>query len=160
MLCHHAPYVSVAYHFLAQAYFFVWGVVASAYSEMGCAASVSKCKVVPEMKNGVNGRGRVRPQRFSAASFQLTKEEQIEFQDGDLEIYKSYDWREDDHPSGVPLPPGRKLHEQHLRRMNRFMRKVERLQEQSSLSDDWEANHMKPKLFELNDLMEIEAELA
>lgn len=118
---------------LAQAYFF-WAVVASVYSEMGCAASVSKCKVVPEMRlehKTVEYDSEV----SDAASFQLTKDEQIDFHDGDLATYKSYDWREDDHPSGVPLPPGRKLHEQHLRRMNRFMRKVERLEQQSSLSE-------------------------
>lgn len=118
---------------LAQAYFFgpSWLLRTRRW---GCAASVSKCKVVPEMRlehKTVEYDSEV----SDAASFQLTKEEQIDFHDGNLPTYKSYDWREDDHPSGVPLPPGRKLHEQHLRRMNRFMRKVERLEQQSSLSE-------------------------
>ena len=101
---------------------------------MGCAASVSKLQEVPspdlELKT-VEYNSEV-----SDAFFQLTQEDQIDFQDGHLEIYKSYDWREDDYPSGVPLPPGRALHEQHLRRMNRFMLKVGRLEQEISLSED------------------------
>jgi len=61
--------------------------------------------------------------------FELCDEHRIDFDDSELELCQSFQWPKENRPRGVPLPPGRREHEKHLCRLEKFMRAVRKHQD-------------------------------
>lgn len=66
-------------------------------------------------------------QRFARAK-RCQDQQEIDFDDSELEFYQSFEWPKND-PAGINLPPSRIEHEKHLRRMEKFTRAVRKHQD-------------------------------
>ncbi|CAK9003418.1 unnamed protein product [Durusdinium trenchii] len=58
--------------------------------------------------------------------FEISQEEQIDFDDSQLKSYKSFEWPDEDKTPLQALPPGREEHERNLRRVKRLSRSARR----------------------------------
>eukprot|EP00434_Breviolum_minutum_P018896 symbB.v1.2.016665.t1/scaffold1250.1/size128898/7 len=96
---------------------------------MGCAASATTklTSVMPIDEETVNDDETVNKSQ-NVVSFQVSDQDEIDFDDSELEFYQSFQWPKND-PAGINLPPSRIEHEKHLRRMEKFTRAVRKHQD-------------------------------
>mmetsp|Transcript_104191 Transcript_104191/g.145150 ORF Transcript_104191/g.145150 Transcript_104191/m.145150 type:complete len:124 (+) Transcript_104191:64-435(+) len=97
---------------------------------MGCAASATTklTSVMPIDEETVNDDETVNKSQ-NVVSFQVSDQDEIDFDDSELELCQSFQWPKENRPRGVPLPPGRREHEKHLCRLEKFMRAVRKHQD-------------------------------
>ena len=93
---------------------------------MGCAASATTklTSVMPIDEETVKDDDKSQ----NVLPFQVSDQQEIDFDDSELEFYQSFEWPKDD-PAGINLPPSRIEHEKHLRRMEKFTRAVRKHQD-------------------------------
>lgn len=58
--------------------------------------------------------------------FDISEEDQVDFDESKLAVYKSWEWPDQEAPANLPLPPGRYDHERNNRRVLRFGRSARR----------------------------------